>query len=111
VLRIRDQVILLETMLWPDEVRTPDFPFLHQDVTLSESELAEAAELVETLTEKFVPTRFTDSYRTALRSLVQAKIDGNELVQPAAGAQEEGAADLLGALRSTVAERKVPQQR
>ncbi len=111
VLRIRDQVILLETMLWPEEVRTPDFPFRHQDVTLTEAELGEAAELVETLSEPFVPARFTDSYRTALRSLVQSKIDGNELVQPAATAQEEGAADLLGALRSTVADRKLPRQR
>jgi DNA end-binding protein Ku len=111
VLRIRDQVIVLETMLWPDEIRTPDFPFLHQDVELSEAEIGEATELVETLSEPFVPAEHTDSYRSALRSLVQAKIDGNELVQPAAAQQESGAADLLGALRSTVADRKMPRQR
>jgi DNA end-binding protein Ku len=111
VLRIRDQVIVLETMLWPDEIRTPDFPFLHQDVEVSETELREAATLIESLSETFVPAMYTDSYRTALQSLVQAKIDGNELVQPAAASQLEGAADLLGALRTTLADRQVPQQR
>lgn len=111
VLRIRDQVIVLETMLWPDEIRTPDFPFLHQDVEVSETELREAATLIENLSEKFTPAKYADSYRAALQSLVQAKIDGNELVQPAAASQLEGAADLLGALRTTLADRQVPQQR
>jgi DNA end-binding protein Ku len=111
VLRVRDQVIVLETMLWPAEIRTPDFPFLHQEVAVSERELSEAAELVETLSEKFAPGRYADSYREALRALVQAKIDGNELVQPAVGSQSEGASDLLSALRNTVADSRVPRQR
>jgi DNA end-binding protein Ku len=111
VLRVRDQVIVLETMLWPDEIRTPDFPFLYQEVAISERELDEATDLVETLSEQFAPARYTDSYRTALQALVQSKIDGNDLVQPAASSQLEGAADLLGALRNTVADKRVPRQR
>jgi DNA end-binding protein Ku len=111
VLRVRDQVVVLETMLWPDEVRTPDFPFLHQEVTVTDRELHEATRLVETLSETFAPGRYTDSYRAALAALVQSKIDGNELVQPAASAQADGGADLLGALRTSVAEKRVPQQR
>jgi DNA end-binding protein Ku len=111
VLRVRDQVIVLETMLWPDEIRTPEFPFLHQEVAISERELNEATDLIETLSEKFTPTKYSDSYRAALRSLVQAKIDGNEMVQPAASSQLEGAADLLSALRDTVADRRTPRQR
>ncbi|HYQ67473.1 Ku protein [Actinophytocola sp.] len=111
VLRVRDQVIVLETMLWPDEIRTPDFPFLHQEVSISEHELHEATDLVETLSEKFTPSRYEDSYRSALQALVQAKIDGNETVQPASSAQLDGAADLLGALRETVAGKRRPRQR
>ena len=111
VLRVRDQVIVLETMLWPDEIRTPDFPFLYQEVAISERELDEATDLVETLSETFTPGRYTDSYRTALQALVQSKIDGNDLVQPAASSQLEGAADLLGALRNSVADKRVPRQR
>ena len=111
VLRVRDQVIVLETMLWPTEIRTPDFPFLHQEVAISERELHEATDLVETLTEKFAPSQYTDSYRSALNALVQSKIDGNELVQPSSSAQVEGAADLLSALRNTVADKRMPRQR
>jgi DNA end-binding protein Ku len=111
ILRIRDQVIVLETMLWPHEVRTPDFPFLHQEVEVSEREIADATELVENLSEPFTPSRYTDSYRDALLALVQAKIDGNELVQPAAPSQREGAADLLSALRDTLADKRLPRQR
>jgi DNA end-binding protein Ku len=111
VLRVRDQVIVLETMLWPSEVRSPDFPFLHQEVAISERELREATDLVETLSETFAPSRYTDSYRTALRELVQSKIDGNDLVQPAVPSQLEGASDLLSALRNTVADKRMPRQR
>ncbi|OLF11934.1 non-homologous end joining protein Ku [Actinophytocola xanthii] len=105
VLRIRDQVIVLETMLWPDEIRSPEFPFLHQDVEIAETELAEAVGLIDALSEKFTPSRYTDRYREALQALVQAKIEGNEVVQPTAAKQEAGAADLLTALRTSLAEK------
>jgi DNA end-binding protein Ku len=111
VVRVRDQVLVLETMLWPEEVRTPDFPFLYQDVEVSEREIRDAKELVEGLSEKFTPAHYTDGYRAALRALVQSKIDGNDLVQPAADSQREGAADLLSALRTTLADKRMPRQR
>lgn len=106
VLRIRDQVIVLETMLWPDEIRTPDFPFQHRDVPVSDTELREATELIEALSEKFTPGRYTDRYREALQALVQAKIDGDEVVAPTTVLEQEGAADLLGALRTTLNEKR-----
>jgi DNA end-binding protein Ku len=111
VVRVRDQVLVLETMLWPEEVRTPDFPFLYQDVEVSEREIRDATELVVGLSEKFTPAHYTDGYRAALRALVQSKIDGNEMVQPAAESQREGAADLLSALRTTLADKRMPRQR
>jgi DNA end-binding protein Ku len=106
VLRIRDQVVVLETMLWPDEIRTPDFPFRHQDVTISAAEREEATLLIEALSERFVPGRYTDRYREALQALVQAKIEGNELLQPTAVTQDTGATDLLSALRTTLTARR-----
>jgi DNA end-binding protein Ku len=106
VLRIRDQVIVLETMLWPDEIRTPDFPFRHQDVAISTSELREAALLIDALSEPFTPDRYTDRYREALQALVQSKIDGDEAVQPTAVAQDAGAADLVSALRATLVDKR-----
>jgi DNA end-binding protein Ku len=109
--RVRDQVLVLETMLWPEEVRTPDFPFLHQEVEVSEREIHDATDLVEGLSEKFTPAQFSDGYRAALRALVQSKIDGNDVVQPTAETQREGAADLLSALRTSLADKRLPRQR
>jgi DNA end-binding protein Ku len=103
-LRVRDQVIVLETMLWPDEVRTPDFPFRHADVDIRPGELRRAVNLVEELTGEFDPGRYPDRYREAFQALVQAKIDGAEVVQPTAAEQAEGVTRLLAALQESAAE-------
>ncbi|MER6666618.1 Ku protein [Amycolatopsis japonica] len=98
-LRVRDQVILLETMLWPDEIRRPDFPFLHEDVDLRRGELRNAVSLIEDLTQDFEPGRYTDHYREALEALIQAKLDGDDVLQPTAAEQAEGVTRLLAALQ------------
>ncbi|MGW5704541.1 non-homologous end joining protein Ku [Amycolatopsis japonica] len=98
-LRVRDQVILLETMLWPDEIRRPDFPFLHEDVDLRRGELRNAVSLIEDLTRDFAPGRYTDRYREALEALIQAKLDGDDVLQPTAAEQAEGVTRLLAALQ------------
>jgi DNA end-binding protein Ku len=103
-LRVRDQVIVLETMLWPDEVRTPDFPFRHADVDIRPGELRRAVNLVEELTGEFDPGRYPDRYREAFQALVQAKIDGAEVVQPTAAEQAEGVTRLLAALQESASE-------
>ncbi len=58
-LRVRDQVIVLETMRWPDEVRASDFPFRHADVDIRPGELRRAVNLVEELAGDFDPGRAT----------------------------------------------------
>ncbi|WP_340687339.1 Ku protein [Amycolatopsis coloradensis] len=98
-LRVRDQVILLETMLWPDEIRRPAFPFLHEDVDLRRGELRNAVSLIEDLTRDFDPGRYTDHYREALEALIQAKLDGDDVLQPTAAEQAEGVTRLLAALQ------------
>ena len=103
-LRVRDQVIVLETLLWPDELRAPDFPFLHEDVDIRPGELRRAVNLVEELTADFEPGRYPDRYREALEALIQAKIDGADVVQPTAAEQTEGVTRLLAALQQSVAE-------
>lgn len=107
VLRVRDQVILLETMRWPDEVRTPDFPFLHEDVDMGLVELRAAVAQIERLAGNFVPDEYTDEYRRALQELITAKIEDAMVIQPTAAAQDAGAADLLHALHSSLT---VPEQ-
>lgn len=109
-LRVRDGVLVLETLLWPDEVRAPDFKFLDEDVDIRTQELKMAASLIDTMTEDFDPSLYKDAYREALEALVQAKIEGNEVVRPAGTAVPAGApggpADLTETLRASVAAAK-----
>ena len=105
-LRVREGVLVLETLLWPDEIRTPDFKFLDEDVDVRPQELKMAASLIDSMTEDFDPSVYHDSYREALEALVQAKIEGNEVVRPAgtlASAEKpSGPADLTETLRASV---------
>jgi DNA end-binding protein Ku len=105
-LRVREGVITLETLLWPDEVRKPDFAFLDEDIEVRSQELKMAASLIDTMTEDFEPDQFHDSYREALEAVVQAKVEGNDVVRPAGFAAPEPKkepADLAEILRASVA--------
>jgi DNA end-binding protein Ku len=105
-LRVRDGALVLETLLWPDEVRNPDFKFLEENVDVRSQELKMAASLIDTMTEDFDPSAYKDAYREALEALVQAKIEGNEVVRPAgpgiSAEQPGGPADLTETLRASV---------
>lgn len=102
LLRVRDQVLILETLLWPDEVRTPDFPFQHEDTDLRLHEVRAAVELVRQLSTDFSPTGYTDERNLALADLIAAKAERDEVLQPTAPAQDERTSDVLGALRRRV---------
>jgi len=105
-LRVREGVLTLETLLWPDEVRKPEFGFLDEDIDVRSQELKMAASLIETMTEDFEPDQFRDAYREALESVVQAKVEGNDIVRPAgvdAPSPKGEVADLTETLRASVA--------
>jgi DNA end-binding protein Ku len=105
-LRVREGVLTLETLLWPDEVRKPEFGFLDEDIDVRSQELKMAASLIETMTEDFEPDQFRDAYREALESVVQAKVEGNDIVRPAgvdAPSAKGEVADLTETLRASVA--------
>ena len=102
-LRVRDGVIVLETMIWPDEVREPDFGFLDSDVELRAQEQQMAASLVESMSGDFDPNGYTDDYREALQQVIDAKIEGRELVEPEEAQPSAGnVVDLMSALRASV---------
>lgn len=101
-LRVRDGVFVLETMLWPDEVRTPDFGFLDEDVDVRPQELAMAESLIETLAGDFEPEQYTDRYREALQELIAAKVEDREVVLPDQPEQPSTVVDLMAALRASV---------
>ena len=104
VLRVRDDVIVLQTMMWPDEIRKPDFAGL--DVKESEvkpQELKMARLLVETLAGDYDPTEFEDDYAGAVEAMVQAKLEGGEVKHAPAAKESTGeVVDLLAALQRSV---------
>ncbi|MFI7695512.1 Ku protein [Nonomuraea sp. NPDC049655] len=101
-LRVRDGVFVLETMLWPDEIRVPDFEFLEEDIEVRAQELKMAESLITTMESDFDPSEYHDTYREALQQVIEAKVAGKEVV--AAPEEEEAgpAVDLMAALRASV---------
>jgi len=105
VLRVRDDVIVMQTMLWPDEVRRPEFAGLAEAENAAKpAELKMASMLVESLSGDYDPDEYEDDYQQAVEAVVHAKLEGGE-VTPVAAAEEEGSGevvDLLAALQRSV---------
>lgn len=103
VLRVRDEVIVLQTMLWPDEIRAADFGVLDEVAETSSAETAMASMLVDSLSGDYEPEDYTDDYEQAVKAVVRAKLEGHE-VQTAPEEEEEGGEvlDLLAALQQSV---------
>ncbi|SDB84236.1 DNA end-binding protein Ku [Raineyella antarctica] len=107
VLRVRDDLMVLQSVMWPDELREPEFSGrADAKVTAAEQKMANA--LVEQLSEDFNPEGYVDDYQLQLHELVEAKLTSGETTEvagPAAG--EEPAAggeviDLMAALQASL---------
>ncbi len=107
-LRVRGDVLVMQTMLWPDEVRAADFDVLETDVDIKPAELAMAASLIDSLASNFDPTEYTDEYRAALLEVIDRKLAGGEGVIAPAAVADAGdggdgiVVDLMAALRESV---------
>jgi DNA end-binding protein Ku len=104
VLRVRDDVIVMQTMMWPDEVRKPDFATLDATENAAKpQELQMAKLLVDTLAGDYDASDYADDYRGAVEALVQAKLEGGEVKRaPEAKASSGEVVDLLAALQRSV---------
>jgi DNA end-binding protein Ku len=103
VLRVRDGVIVMQTMLWPDEIRNPDFANLDGDLKATKQEMAMADLLIEQLAGDYDPDDYEDDYAAALQALVKAKVEGGEVQQAPETKEETGeVVDLLAALKKSV---------
>ncbi|CAB4770523.1 unannotated protein [freshwater metagenome] len=105
VLRVREteagDVIVLQTMMWPDEVRVPDFSVEVGEV--KDAEVKMARMLVETLAGDFDASEFEDDYAGAVEALVKAKIEGGEVERTPTSTKTSGeVVDLLAALQRSV---------
>ncbi len=108
-LRVRGDVLMLQSLLWDDEVREARFPALDEKVTISDKELEMSEALVKSFESDFSPEKFTDDYQEQLRELIEAKLDKGDAVDTAETfgdtAEAEGGGevlDLMEALRRSV---------
>jgi DNA end-binding protein Ku len=109
-LRSRGKVLMLQSLLWDDEVREADFAGLKEDVRVSPQELKMASSLVDNMAADFTPDKFSDEYQDQLRQLIAAKLEKGDALDTAATFGEEGeeeaergeVVDLMEALRRSV---------
>ncbi|CAN5386998.1 Ku protein [soil metagenome] len=113
LLRVVDDVIVLQTLLWPDEVRdTAELSHLEEVSEPKESEVAMARMLVDSMAGDFAPEDHVDDYKEAVEALVEAKIEGGETTQSPEAGEDEGSGevvDLLAALQRSVDRAKSAQ--
>jgi DNA end-binding protein Ku len=105
-LRVRDNVLVLETMFWPDEIREARFAELERDIETTEGDAKMAHTLIDNLTEDFKPDQFKDRFREALMDAVEQKIAGKEIVAPTAPEEAPQVVDLTEALKRSLEEVK-----
>ncbi|MEU4746783.1 Ku protein [Actinosynnema sp. NPDC023658] len=106
MLRARDDVLVMHTMLWPDEVRTPDFEFLGSEVEVRPQELKMASSLVESMAGSFDPGDFSDDYTVAMQKVIEAKAEGAELPDRPEVEESGEVIDLMTALERSVEQAK-----
>jgi len=105
-IRARDDVLVMHTMLWPDEIRKAEFDFLDQNVEVRPQELKMATSLVESMAGDFDPDTFTDDYRDALEKVIAAKAEGAELPEQPEAEEKGDVIDLMTALERSVEKAK-----
>jgi DNA end-binding protein Ku len=110
-LRVHGKVLMLQSLLWDDEVREADFPALRETTRVTSKELEMSSALVDSFASDFRPDRFSDEYQLELRKLIDAKLAaGNSLDttetfgEPEERAEDDGGEvlDLMEALRKSV---------
>jgi DNA end-binding protein Ku len=109
-LRVKDfgkrDVMMVHTLLWPDEIRDPDFPVLDKEVDIKPAELKMAGQVVESMADDFNPDRYHDTYQEQLQELIEAKLEGGEAFtteeQPKELDETEDVSDLLAKLEASV---------
>lgn len=100
-LRVKDGVLVLETMYWPDEIREAEFEELETPVEVRPEEVAMAEMLVDSMTRPFDASEHVDRSRERIEELARMKQDGEEIVTVATP-EPTKVVDLLEALKASV---------
>jgi DNA end-binding protein Ku len=104
IIRVYENTLVMETIHYPDEVRrAADVPNVPAEDKVTDKELATAILLIDQLTSKFEPEKYTDEYRTALLELIESKRTGKETVSPATKEPvASNVTDLMAALQASI---------
>lgn len=98
-LRAEGDVLVLETMFWPDEIRTPEFERTPVEIRPEEVQMAEM--IIDNLTSTFDPEAFHDRTREAIEAAARAKLEGEEVISSTVP-EPTKVLDLLEALKASV---------
>lgn len=109
-LRLRGDVLVLETMFWPDEIRASDFEELRREVRVRPQEVKMARSLIDNLAAEWSPEEYTDEYREALLSIVERKVAGEE-IEVVEAEEAPKVLDLMDALKQSVEATKKPARK
>ncbi|MBY6675501.1 Ku protein [Rhodococcus sp. BP-332] len=107
-LRVHDDVLMIQTLLWPDEVRAAEFSSLDDVTAPRPNELKMAGALVESMSGDFDPSEYTDDYQIELRKVLDEMIEngGEKVVHAEAEDTDSGedaeVVDLVAALQRSV---------
>ncbi|MGW2545808.1 non-homologous end joining protein Ku [Kitasatospora sp. NPDC001574] len=107
VLRVHDGTLVLQTCIWPDEVRPAAGIAPEEEVTVRPQELKMARSLMETLSEDFDLGQLHDDYQKALQQVIEARLQGVEVPhEEEPGEAPDNVIDLMEALRSSLRQAK-----
>lgn len=102
ILRVYRNCLVMETIFYPEEIRATNLiPELNYDVKIHENEMKMAVSLIENLSAEFQPEKYQNNYRQALLELIQAKVSGEEIVEPARP-EATKVVDLMEALKASI---------
>ncbi|MGH2754658.1 MAG: Ku protein [Actinomycetota bacterium] len=101
-LRVEENMMVLETMHWPEEIREPRFDELRKRPQVQDRERKMARQLIQQLTDDFHPEDYKDEYHKALKKLIRKKVKGEEIVVHEEPEEESGVIDLMEALKASV---------
>ncbi|MFJ5872222.1 Ku protein [Dietzia maris] len=110
-LRVYKDILMLQTLLWPDEIRPAILEGLDKEAKVRPQEVKMAASLIETMAADFEPEKYEDDYQLQLKELIEAKAAGGEaftVEEREEASDDDGddeVADLLAALRASVKDR------
>jgi DNA end-binding protein Ku len=107
LIRPKGDTLALETMFIAEDVNSQ--AEIEEAVAGSEvkdAELGLAQQVIDSLVGEFDPQELTSEYRQNLRQMLEAKLEGQEIVRPEQPEPEAPVVDLMDALKKSVAEVK-----